>query len=166
MNRRALLSSLGALTVSGLSGCSSSEEEEEQPPAGSVRFSNRHDLPHVVGFTITNIGTEIDHSSDDSVVTGDTRLSLPIHKKDLSTSVSIAPDETSLYPGAFSKRASDALYYAVEFSLDGSVPERGEPIPFSPAPSDDERCFLEVSIGASGSLSPGITKTENEGEYS
>lgn len=163
MKRRALLSSLGVCGISCLAGCSATATEE--PPTGSVRFSNQHDLPHVVGFTITDIGTETARSSESSVVTGDTRLSLPIHKQDLTTSVSIAPSETVLYPDIFSKQAQKPIYYAVEFTVDGSVPKEGGRIPYSPAPTTDERYILSVDITESGSLSPEIVRTTNEGGF-
>ncbi|SEP33852.1 hypothetical protein SAMN05216388_11021, partial [Halorientalis persicus] len=56
MKRRALLSSLGVVVASSLTGCSTPGNEE--PPAGSLRFANQHDLPHSIGLTVTGIGSE------------------------------------------------------------------------------------------------------------
>lgn len=127
MSRRALRSSLGVPGGSCLAGRSTTVDEE--PSAGSVRFSNRHDLPHVVGFTVTDIGTEIARSSESSLVTGDTRLSLPVHARNPTTSVSIGPDETMLYTDVFSEGTQEVVYYAVEVSVDGTGPEAGGRLP-------------------------------------
>ena len=53
-NRRAVLAALGTAAVGGLAGCSASPGGDA--PAGSLRFDNRDDLPHLFAFRVTGVG--------------------------------------------------------------------------------------------------------------
>lgn len=50
MRRRALLTTLGAFGSAGLAGCSNLSNDD--PPAGSLRFENEDDLPHVIRVAV------------------------------------------------------------------------------------------------------------------
>ena len=158
MHRRALLASLSALSMSGLAGCASFQNDDI--PAGSLQFENQDNLPHVIGISVIDIGTESETDSDGYSVSGE--VTAPPQQRELTASSSVAPGETQTFRNIF----TESVYYLVEFTLDGSVPETGGRIPFNPSPSN--RKYDNVLGGvvfASGEFSWEVSSTDNAGRF-
>ncbi|UPV75675.1 hypothetical protein M0R89_06325 [Halorussus limi] len=158
MDRRALLTSLSTVGVTGLTGCS--DILNDDIPAGSLQFENRDDLPHVIGVSVVDVGAEPRSEPDRYGVAGD--VSAPPQQRELTASSSVAPGETQTFKNIF----TEPVYYLVEFTVDGTVPETGGRIPFNPSPSGRE--YDNVLMGvvyASGEFSYGISSTGNAGRF-
>jgi hypothetical protein len=158
MYRRALLSSLSALGVSGLAGCSTFRDDDI--PAGSLQFENRDNLPHVIGISVVAVGTESETDSEGYSVTGDVTVSP--QQRELRASSSVAPGETQTFEDIF----TESVYYLVEFTLDGTVPETGGQVPFTPSPSEREYySVLGGVVSGSGEFSWQVSSTDNAGRF-
>ena len=158
MNRRALLASFSAFGVSGLAGCSSLQNDDI--PAGSHQFENQDNLPHIIGISVVDIGTEAETDSDGYSVSGD--VTVPPQQRELTASSSVAPGETQTFRNIF----TDSIYYLVEFTLDGTRPETGGRVPFNPSPSDREYDnVLGGIVYESGELSWKVSTTDNAGRF-
>ncbi|WP_348609568.1 hypothetical protein [Halobaculum rarum] len=158
MNRRALLASLSVLGVSGLAGCSSFQNEDI--PAGSLEFENQDNLPHVIGISVVDIGTEAETDSDGYSVSGN--VNVRPQQRELTASSSVAPGETQTFRNIF----TESVYYLVEFTVDGNLPETGGRVPFNPSPSNREYDnILGGVVYASGEFSWGISTTDNAGRF-
>jgi len=166
MDRRAFLSGLGVSGAVSLAGCSGlidglGGDSTDDPPAGSLRFENRHDLPHVVGFTVTDIGTDLASGpgEDEQRVTGDPATQQT--GTDLTGSVSIDAGESRTYTGIF----TEPFWYAVEFTIDGRAPETGRTA-FHPAPPDRDRGrVIAGRVDRTGHLSWVESATDDMGEF-
>ncbi len=158
MNRRALLTSLSALGISGLPGCSSFLNDDV--PAGSLQFENQDNLPHVIGISVVGVGAESETDSDGYSVSGD--VTVPPQQRELTASSSVAPGETQTFKNIF----TESVYYLVEFTLNGTVPETGGQIPFNPSPSTREYdSVLGGVVYASGEFSWRVSSTDNAGRF-
>ncbi|MFD1512506.1 hypothetical protein [Halomarina rubra] len=159
MYRRTLLSSLGALGATTLAGCSSTSEEGL--PAGSLRFINRHDLPHLVSLTVLDAGSSLASSGayeNGTRVTGD--VSGRTQRVGATTTTTVGPGETTPFETIF----SEPVWYDVEFSFDGST-ENGRTA-YHPAPPDrDHGNVLEGVITDSGRSSWQVSSTDNLGVF-
>ena len=158
MNRRALLTSLGALGVAGLAGCSRFLNGDV--PAGSLQFENRDNLPHVIGMSVVDVGAEPATSGEGYSVSGD--VTVPHQQRTLTASSSVAPGETQTFTNIF----TESVYYLIEFTLDGTTPETGGQYPFNPSPSG--RQYDNVIMGVvypSGEFSYVSSSTDNPGVF-
>lgn len=154
MNRRALLASLSTLGVSGLAGCSGFQNNDI--PAGSLQFENQDDLPHVVGISVVDVGNEAETDSEGYSVSDD--VTVPPQQRDLTASSSVAPGETQTFRNVF----TESVYYLVEFTLDGNLPETGGRVPFNPSPSNGESDnILGGVVYPSGEFSWKVSATNN-----
>lgn len=158
MNRRALLASLSALGVSGLAGCSRLQNDDI--PAGSLQFENQDNLPHIIGISVVDIGTEAETDSDGYSVSGD--VTVGAQQRELAASSSVAPGETQTFRNIF----TESVYYLVEFTLDGNLPKTGGQVPFNPSPSNREYDnVLGGVVYASGEFSWEVSTTDNAGRF-
>ncbi|WP_440992268.1 hypothetical protein [Haloarchaeobius baliensis] len=158
MNRRSLLTSLGTLGVTGVAGCSGLLDEDV--PAGSLRFENRDSLPHVIGMSVVDVGSDSETGSDGYDVTGE--VTVRPGQRELTASQSVAPGETRTFRDVF----TESVYYLVEFTLDGEHPEDGGTIPFNPSPPDREYDnVLGGVVYASGEFSWQVSSTDNPGRF-
>lgn len=158
MNRRALLASVSVLSVSGLAGCASFQNDDI--PAGSLQFENQDNLPHVIGISVVDVGTEAETDSDGYSVSGD--VTVPPEQRELTASSSVPPGETQTFRHIF----TDSVYYLVEFTLDGNRPETGGRVPFNPSPANGKADhILGGVVYASGEFSWKVSATENAGRF-
>ncbi|WP_458208870.1 hypothetical protein [Haladaptatus sp. NG-SE-30] len=158
MNRRALLTSLSALGISGVAGCSSVLNDDI--PAGSLQFENQDSLPHIIGMSVVDVGAESGTDSDGYSVSGD--VTVRPQQRELTASSSVAPGETQTFKHIF----TESVYYLVEFTLDGAVPETSGQIPFNPSPSSRENYnVLGGVVFPSGEFSWQVSSTENAGRF-
>lgn len=151
--RRRLLAGLSATSLVGLAGCPS--VTTSGPPAGSLRFRNDDDVPHVLTLRVTDVGTN--RGEDPGTVTGEPIVTPG--QQSLTASTSIQPGEQRTYESVFTR----SLWYAVEFAVDGEPPreEVGE-VTFNPAPATaDSGRFLTAKVDESGRFGWLITTTEN-----
>ncbi|WP_254838694.1 hypothetical protein [Natronomonas marina] len=154
-NRRSLLTSLGAVTVGGLAGCTSLLDRE--PPAGSLRFEN--DLPHAIRFEVTGVGTE--PGEEPGGVTGD--VTVPPAQRELTASAAVDAGTGETYEGVF----TEPVWYGVRFELDGEPPENdaGETA-FNPAGVDGGTTeYLTGKVYESGKFSWVVSSTDDAGRF-
>lgn len=150
--------SLGTLAASGLAGCSGLSGGDV--PAGSLRFENRGSLPHVVGMSVVAVGAESETDQDGYGVSGD--VTVPPRQRTLTASSSVSPDETQTFERVF----TEAVYYLVEFTVDGTPPETGGRVPFNPSPPGRENDrVLKGVVYSSGEFSWVVSSTENAGGF-
>ncbi|ERG97767.1 MAG: hypothetical protein J07HQX50_01795 [Haloquadratum sp. J07HQX50] len=158
MNRRALLASLSSLGLVGIAGCSSLQQDDI--PAGSLQFENQDDLPHVIGMSVIDIGTEAETDADRYSISGN--VTVRPQQRELTASSSIAPGETQTFRNVF----TESVYYLVEFTLDGDLPETGGRVPFNPSPPDREYDnVLRGVVYPSGEFSWEVSTTDNAGRF-
>jgi len=142
----------------GLAGCSSLQQGDV--PAGSLQFENQDDLPHVIGMSVIDIGTEAGTDADGYSVSCE--ATVRPQQRELTTSSSIAPGETQTFQDVF----TESVYYLLEFTLDGDLPETGGKVPFNPSPPDREYDnFLGGVVYASGEFSWEVSTTDNAGRF-
>ncbi|WP_353633988.1 hypothetical protein ABSL23_12695 [Halobacterium sp. NMX12-1] len=156
MNRRALLASLSAIGLSGLAGCAVFQSGDI--PAGTLQFENRDDLPHVVGISVVDVGTDGGADADGYSVSGD--VTVRPQQRELTASSSVAPGETQTFRNIF----TESVYYLVEFTIDGDVPENAGRVPFNPSTREYDN-FLRGVVSTSGELSWTISTTDNAGRF-
>lgn len=157
MNRRTLLTSVGAIGVSGLAGCS--QFRNGDVPAGSLQFENRDDLPHNIGVSVVDVGAEDETTADGYSVSGN--VTIPPQQRTLTASSSVAPGETQTFEDIF----TEAVNYLVEFTLDGTTPEKGGRVPFNPSPSGGQYNSIVGVVDSSGDVSWVIHATDNAGDF-
>lgn len=158
VNRRALLTSFSVLGVSSLAGCSNLQNDDI--PAGSLQFENQDNLPHIIGISVVDVGTEAETDSDGYSVSGD--VTVPPQQRELTASSSVTPGETQTFRNIF----TESVYYLVEFTLDGNLPETGGRVPFNPSPSDREYDnVLGGVVYAPGEFSWEVSSTDNTGRF-
>lgn len=158
MNRRALLTSLSSLGLVGLAGCSGLQQDHI--PAGSLQLENQDDLPHVIGMSVIDIGIEAETDTNGYSVSGE--ATVRPQQRELTTSSSTAPGETQTFQNVF----TESVYYLIEFTLDGDIPETGGRVPFNPSPPDREYDnFLGGVVYASGEFSWEVSATDNAGRF-
>lgn len=156
MKRRALLSAVGVAGLSSLAGCSALSDDEL--PAGSLQFENRHDLPHVIRFSVVDVGER--PGDEPGAVTGD--VTVRPAQRELTAASSVAPSETQTFESVFTNSA----WYSVEFAVDGRRPDHdtGRTV-YNPAPADREYgMVLSGSVESDGGFTWVQSATENRGE--
>lgn len=156
-NRRLLLASLGSVAVGSLAGCAGVTSDE--PPAGSLRFENEHELPHVIAMRVADVGSG--PGNGPGAVVG--RPSVIPAQRNLSASASVEPGESKTYERVF----TESVWYAVQFTVDGRKPhDNTGATAFHPAPSNGkDGTFLSGKIHDSGEFSWVVSSTENEGSF-
>lgn len=157
MHRRTYLAALGTAATGALAGCAALPGTDD-PPAGSLRFSNAHTLPHTVGLRVTDVGSGPGDAPGD--VTGD--VTVPPSQRDLSTTANVSPDETATFAGAF----TEPVWYGVAFTVDGRrLPDRGR-VTFHPAPPGrDYVNYLSAEIRDSGEFTWAVVTTDDAGRF-
>jgi len=156
VNRRALLASLSAIGMSGLAGCSVFQSDDI--PAGSLQFKNQDNLPHVIGLSVVDTGTDAETDSDGYSVSGN--VTVRPQQRELTASSSVAPGETQTFRNIF----TESVYYLVEFTIDGTLPETGGRVPFNPSTREYDN-VLEGVVYAAGEFSWKISTTDNAGRF-
>ena len=158
MNRRALLAALGTASVTSLAGCSA--VLADHVPAGTLRFENRHQLPHIIGVAVTRVGAEPVTTEEGYDVRGDVMVSEA--QRNIRASASVAPGETQTFKAVF----TEPVTYLVEFTVDGTVPENAGRYPFSPVTDDrDHYNYLQGVVYESGDFSWVVSSTDASGPF-
>jgi hypothetical protein len=155
--RRSVLGAIGTVLLGSVAGCS--VLGDERPAAGSLRFVNDDDLPHVVSMQVTGAGA--DPGEEPGTVTGE--VTVPPSQRSLEASASVEPGDRRTYQSVF----TEPVWYGIRFRLDGRVPENdaGATV-FHPAPPDaDAGRFLVGRVGADGRLSWTISSTGDTGTF-
>ncbi|MFB6146944.1 MAG: hypothetical protein ABEJ08_04585 [Halobacteriaceae archaeon] len=157
ISRRSVLGAVGTVLLGSLAGCSALSDDRS--PAGSLRFVNEDDLPHVISVRVTGVGSE--PGEEPGTVTGD--VVVPPSQRSLEASASIEPGEKHTYRSVF----SEPVWYGIQFTLDGAVPENDTgATAFHPVPPDaDSGRFLVGRVGAAGDLSWMISSTNHTGPF-
>ena len=155
-SRHTLLAALGTAATGVLAGCASPFSDE--PPAGSLRFVNDHELPHVLGMRVVDVGSS--PRPPPELVTGPTTVSAV--QREPSTARSLDPDEHDTYRGVF----SEPVWYAVPVTVDGRPPRNAERTAFHPVPPDREDAnYLPVQVHDSGEGLWVISETDDSGAF-
>lgn len=156
-SRRSFLATLGTASLTTLAGCGITGSEK--PPAGSLRFTNDHTLPHAVSMTVTGIGSRPGDGPNE--VEGDPAV--PPAQRELAASTVVQPGNSQTFEEIFTYD----VWYGVRFTLDGAAPENNAGlVKFHPAPSDDERgSFLSGKVYESGEFSWVVTTTSDSGSF-
>lgn len=157
IDRRTYLSSLEAVTIGSLAGCTAITEQS--PPAGSLRFVNDSTLPHSIRVEVTGVGAEPGDGTGG--VTGD--VIAPPMQRTLTASSVVSPDETETYESAF----TEPVWYGIQFWLDGEIPEdNAGTTRFNPAAADGGTWeFLIGHVYESGEFSWEVHTTDNTGPF-
>jgi hypothetical protein len=157
MNRRSVLAGVGTVVIGGVAGCSS--PLSDRPPAGTLRFVNDHNLPHLVSMQVIGVGSS--PGEGPGQVEGDPIV--PPAQTELSASAVVEPGETQTYEGVF----TEAVWYAVRFTVDGArLEDDTGVVSWSPAPSEDgQGSFLTGRVWESGEFSWSVSSTEDLGLF-
>lgn len=156
MKRRTYLAALGTTVSGALAGCTARSGPDD-PPAGSLRFSNAHTLPHAVRLRVTAVGSELD---DRNRPTGE--VAAPPSQRDLSTTCNLSPGETATFPGVF----TEPVWYDVAFTVDGQRPDESARVPFHPSPPGREYVnYLAAELPESGDFTWAVVTTDNPGSF-
>ncbi|WP_302082907.1 hypothetical protein [Salinibaculum rarum] len=157
MKRRTLLAALGTAGTTGLAGCSGLLDDEL--PAGSLHLENRHDLPHIVRMTVTDVGSDGVRTDDGYDVRGD--VTIRPEQRRLQTSISVAPNEIKTFEAIF----TEPVTYLIEFTVDGVVPENAV-YPFSPGVSSrGNYTYLDAEVYGGGKFSASFSTTDVSGPF-
>ncbi|UPW02236.1 hypothetical protein M0R88_09110 [Halorussus gelatinilyticus] len=99
-------------------------------------------------------------TAEEYEVAGD--VSVPPQQRTLTATSSVTPGETQTFKNIF----TESVYYLVEFTLDGAVPETGGRIPFNPSPPEREYDSVLGGVEyASGDFSYQVSSTDNSGRF-
>ena len=156
-SRRAYLAAGGTTLAVALAGCGTADTQD--PPAGSLRFENRHNLPHQISIAVTGAGAE--RGEERGTVTGEPEGLLG--QPSFTATTVLDPETDRMYEDVFTA----AVYYAVRHTVDGDVPEHSPArIAFNPAPPDRDRgSILGVEITQDGAFGWTILSTDNPGPF-
>ncbi|MUV60029.1 hypothetical protein [Halobacterium sp. CBA1126] len=132
--------------------------QSEDIPAGSLQLTNQDDLPHVIGVSVVDIGTDAETDADGYSVSGN--VTVRPQQRELTASSSVAPGETQTFRNVF----TESVYYLVEFTIDGAPPETGGRVPFNPSTREYDN-VLDGVVSASGEFSWRISTTDNAGRF-
>ncbi len=158
MNRRALLTALGTASAVSFAGCS--RIRGESIPAGTLRFENHHELPHIISVAVSAVGAEPVTTGEGYDVRGD--VTIPKTQRNLRASASVAPGETQTFEAVF----TEPVVYLVEFTIDGTAPENGGRVPLSPVPDDrDYYNYVQGIVDEAGDFSWVSTTTNASGPF-
>jgi hypothetical protein len=159
-SRRRYLAALATATTAttALAGCSGLTGSTE-PPAGSLRFDNRHTVPHAVGLEVVDVGAE--PGPEPGTVQGDPDAVVPESLRTLTATDAVDPGETVVHEGVFTA----PVWYAVRFTLDGSRPDDGAgQVAFGPAPAEEERgSLLGAEVRRGGEFTWAVISTDDAG---
>jgi hypothetical protein len=112
-SRRTFLAALGTATLTSFAGCGLSGDGDI--PAGSLRFVNDRDLPHLIAMRVTGVGTRPGDGPNE--VEGDPTV--PQTQRELTASTVVQPGTTQAYEEIFTYD----VWYGIEFTVDGNRPE-------------------------------------------
>ncbi|MFB6198277.1 MAG: hypothetical protein ABEI52_08440 [Halobacteriaceae archaeon] len=157
VSRRSILRAVGTGMLGSLAGCSALGTD--RPPAGSLRFTNDDNLPHMISVRVTDVGATL--GSKPGTVTG--TVTVPPAQRSLEASATIAPTKRQTYTSVF----TEPVWYAVQFTLDGDIPENdtGTTV-FHPVPPDaDTGRFLIGYVSADGEFSWRFGSTTDTGNF-
>lgn len=158
--RRTFLAATGATVSTMLAGCSDLSRSDE-PPAGSLRFSNDHSVPHAIRLSVVDVGGA--PGDDSGEVQGEPDTAVPPSLRTLSTTAAIDPGETVVYEDVF----AEPVWYAVRFDIDGERPEDGaggtafHPVP----PTRDRGRLLGGTVSTGGEFSLVVSSTGDLGRF-
>ncbi|WP_254824061.1 hypothetical protein [Haloglomus halophilum] len=160
-SRRRFLAALGTTATATLAGCSALTGSGDDPPAGSLRFENRHSVPHSIRVEVAGVGTAPGDGQGE--VQGEPDPPVRESQRTLTATGAVDPEETALYERVFTA----PVWYAVRFRLDGKRLEDGAgTVAFGPAPGDDERgSFLGAEVSETGEFTWVVTSTGNPGPF-
>jgi hypothetical protein len=156
-SRRAVLAAASTAFAASVAGCGQSGSDD--PPAGTVRFVNRDDVPHDLRIAVTGIGTE--PGDDQGSVSGDPE-GVP-GDQTFTATASLDPESTEEYESVFDV----AVWHAVEFTVDGRPlnEDRGR-VAFNPMPDGRERGrVLEGTVSTAGEIGWAVAATDNPGAF-
>ncbi|MFB6152591.1 MAG: hypothetical protein ABEJ40_12370 [Haloarculaceae archaeon] len=156
-NRRAFCGAVGTAVLTGFTGCSTLGSKD--PPAGSLRFANSDDVPHVISVRVTGVGAEPGDSP--GAVTGE--VIVPPAQRTLSASASVGPNEQHTYRSVF----TEPVWYGIRFTFDDRRPENDTGITrFHPSPPDSTTGrYLTGRVSESGKFTWSISGTDNTGTF-
>lgn len=157
-SRRRFLALCATGSVAALAGCSVLTGGD--PPAGTLQFENRDDLPHVIEMSVEDVGDAVGDGPGE--VAGDV-LVRPA-QRNLTAAASVAPGETQTFKHTF----TESVWYSVEFTVDGRYPDNDTGRrAYNPAPSDAAYGnVLSGTVYQDGSFSWGVAATDNPGNLS
>jgi len=160
-SRRTFLAALGTTATATLAGCSALTRDSDDTPAGSLRFENRHSVPHSIRVAVVDVGTAPGDGQGE--VRGEPDPPVRESQRTLTATGTVDPDETALYERVFTA----PVWYAVQFRLDGERLEDGAgTVAFEPAPGDDERgSFLGAEVSETGEFTWVVTSTDDPGPF-
>lgn len=126
--RRALLVTLGTAGTACVAGCSAPPADEI--PAGGLQFVNKDVLPHELRMQVTAVGIKYDR--DTRLAVGDQPVPRAIVERRTTAVVDAETSQT------YEHISVEPVWYIVQFSIDGEVPEHGSPVRFHPPPNDGD----------------------------
>ncbi|MFC7135394.1 MULTISPECIES: hypothetical protein [Salinibaculum] len=154
--RRGFLASLGTAGLAGVAGCTAFGSDDI--PAGSLQFVNEDVLSHEFTMQVVAVGTEYDRDARE--VVGDPAVSRVIAER--RTTAVLDANTTRTYEDVF----SEPVWYTVQFTFDGEVPENGGQVSFHPAPEDDGRgTYLGAKVFEYGEVTWVVSATDNAGPF-
>jgi hypothetical protein len=155
--RRDLITSLGTVGLVSLAGCSTFGSEDI--PAGSLQFVNEDVLSHEFTMQVTNVGTEYDQEAGQ--VVGDPAV--PRALRERRTTAILAAGSTRTYEDIF----TEPIWYTIQFTVDGEVPDPGGQVSVHPAPNGDDRgTYVGAKVFEYGEFTWVVTATDNPGSFS
>jgi hypothetical protein len=161
--RRTLLAALGTTATTALAGCSTLTGSDDGPPAGSLRFENRHSVPHSIRVAVVDVGAG--PGDDQGEVRGEPDPPVRASQRTLTATGTVDPGETARYERVFTA----PVWYAVRFRLDGERLEDGRgAVAFGPAPgadADEQGSFLGARVSETGEFTWVVASTENSGPF-
>lgn len=143
--------------TAGLAGCSALSGRDA--PAGSLRFDNRDDLPHLFALRVADVG---ERPGDDGSTVGD--VAVPPSQRELTASDALSPGERETFPGVL----TEPVWYVAEFTVDGERPDDGAGATlYHPSPPDSDRGrVLGGTVYETGEFSWVVSATSDSGAFS
>ncbi|WP_276259338.1 hypothetical protein [Haloglomus litoreum] len=161
-SRRRLLAALGATATTALAGCSNLTGSDD-PPAGSLRFENRHSVPHSIRVAVADVGAR--PGDGPGAVQGEPDQPVRESQRTLTATDTVDPGETARYERVFTA----PVWYGVRFRLDGDRPEDGRgAVAFGPAPendADEQGSFLDIGVSETGGFTWVVASTDDPGPF-
>jgi hypothetical protein len=107
---------------------------------------------------VTAVGTEYDRDARQAV--GDPPVPQAIAER--RTTVVVDPETTQAYEAVF----TEPVWYTVQFTIDGEVPEHGGRVSFHPPPNDGKRgTYLGAKVFEGGRFTGVVSGTDNSGPF-
>jgi len=151
-SRRTLLATAGTLAIGSFAGCSLGDSE---PPAGSLRFENRDDVPHVVSLRVRDVGAR---SGPGKTVEGE--VAVPVQLRELTAATALDPGERETHEDVF---VADA-WYALELAVDAATTDERSTVTYAPAPDGRFGRTLSAWVSETGDIGWTISSTDDMGQ--